>query len=270
MARKSYDATRNELLTKALSNPIDKERMMAVATELDTNPRYSLEIDPTGELGMTKQEKEFTKWYIEHRNVAVAAQLAEIPVEDGMAIYKSFACQSELRRIAMVWQLRQLNNSTMSLDHIGSVLTGYVFDQLPESAQLSTKDKMAAMRMIMDIHALKQKVIEDARPIDAIDVEEQIKDLSADALKSLIEKTKSMDVEVEEKEEMIKELDDDSLLSNDDIHYLRTLPVEQLKQLIKDQEEAKEKIDKSKPEKKMKLTPVDETDVIDGDDVTGA
>jgi hypothetical protein len=79
-----------------------------------------------------------------------------------------------------------------------------------------------------------------------------------------------MDVEVEEKEEMIKELDDDSLLSNDDIHYLRTLPVEQLKQLIKDQEEAKEKIDKSKPDKKIKLTPVDETDVIDGDDVTGA
>lgn len=271
--KKSYEATRNALLTKALANPMNEDSMHSVAVELEENPKYSLDPDPTGELGMTPQEKNFTRWYVQHRNIAVASQLAEISVEDGMSIYRSFACQAELRRIDMAWKLRQLNTSTMNLEQIGSVLTSYVLDQSPEADKLSTKDKMAAMKMIMDIHALKQKVIEEATPIDAVDIEAQIKDMSADALKSLIEQTKTLDTETDEKEDLIKKIDDESMLSNDDLHYLRSLSVNDLKQLIDDQTEIKNEIaeeNAKKPAKQKTLTPLDETDVIDGDDITGA
>lgn len=270
MGKKSFEATRNELLAKAIAMPLNEKSIAEIADELDTNPRYSLDPDPTGELGMTTTEKNFTKWYLQHRNIAVAAQLAEISVEDGMAIYRSFACQAELQRIDMAWKLRQLNNSTLTLDQIGSVLTGYVFDQMPEAERLSTKDKMSAMKMIMDIHALKQKVIEDAQPVDVVDVESQIKDMSVDALKALIEKTKASDTENDEKEALINVIDDTSVLSNDDLRYLRSLSVSQLKSLIEEQQRTTQTEDDEAPKKQVTLTPVTDEDAVTGDDVTGA
>lgn len=274
--KRSFEATRNELLAKALSNPLDNETITAVASELDSNPKYSLEPDPTGEYGMTTAEKNFTKWYVQHRNIAVAAQLAEVSVEDGMAIYRSFACQSELRRIDLAWKLRQINSSTLTLDQMGAMLTSYILDQMPAAERLSTKDKMSAMKMVMDIHALKQKVVEEATPIDAVDVESQVKDLSVDALKALIQKTKVIDNENDEKEEMIKALDNESALSNDDLHYLRSLPVEELKKLVDEQQDLQftqteeMQVIPNPTSNRQKLTPIDEDDVVDGDDVTGS
>lgn len=273
--------TRKELLAKALAMPIDKESIAAMAEELETDPQYSLEPDPTGELSMTTREKEFVRWYVQHRNIAVASQLAGISVEDGMQIYKSFACQSELTRINMAYKLRQLNMSTLTLEQIGSVLTGYVFDQLPDADQLSTKDKMAAMKMIMDIHALKQKIVEESKPLDVVDVESQVKDLSVDAIKALIDKTKTSDADNAEKEELIKKIDNESALSNEDLHYLRSLTVEDLQMLLKDQQDIKFMRHDSDPEtipnpmsvayRGKKLTPVDKNDepLSDMDDITG-
>ena len=165
---------------------------------------------------------------------------------------------------------------SVTLDQMGAMLTSYILDQMPAAERLSTKDKMSAMKMVMDIHALKQKVVEEATPIDAVDVESQVKDLSVDALKALIQKTKVIDNENDEKEEMIKALDNESALSNDDLHYLRSLPVEELKKLVDEQQDLQftqteeMQVIPNPTSNRQKLTPIDEDDVVDGDDVTGS
>lgn len=276
MSKRKYELDKSELLARALKNQLDEPTLRAVADTLNEDPKYALEVDPTGMLGMSEKEKNFTKWYMQHRNIAVASQLAGVSVEDGMLIYASFACQSELSRMDMAYKLRQLNNSTLTLEQIGSILTGYVLDQLPEVERLSTKEKIGAMKMIIDLHALKQKVIEEAKPIDVVDIEDQIKDMSVDGLMTLIEQTKSSDIENDEKEQLIMQIDDASALSNDDLHYLRTLSIKELKKLLKEKNEMEHKTSEKKEKKEQTIslaksakTPIDETDIIDGDDITG-
>lgn len=235
MRRKN--AIKNELLAKAANSPVKSEDLYAIRDSIEADPEYSLDVDPKGILGMTDTEKSFTKWYIQHRNIPVAAQLTGISNDDGIAIYRKMSFQSELRRISNAIQIRQINQETMTVDQIGSMLTSYVLDKVPDVDRLDPKQKMEAMRLLLDINQLKTTMLEDPRVVEVVEVKEQIKDMSVDTIKALLEQGKKMDVENAEKEKMIDELDKDSTLTNDDLHYLRSLSTEDLKNMLNEQTE---------------------------------
>lgn len=233
MRRKT--AVKNELLAKATNAPVRTEDLHALQTQIENNPLYALEVDPDGSLGMNETEKEFTKWYVQHRNIPVAAQLAGINNDEGIAIYRKMSFQSELRRISNAIQIRQINQSTMTVDEIGSMLTSFVLDKVPEVDRLDTKQKMEAMRLLLDINELKTNMVEDPKVVEVIEVKEQLKDMSVEAIKALLEQGKKMDSENNEKEKIIEELDKDSTLTNEDLRYLRSLSSDQLKDMLNDQ-----------------------------------
>lgn len=231
MARKQL--TKRDILNNATS--VETRDLIALKEQIDNNPVYSLAVDPDGSLGLTNAEKEFTSWYIQHRNIPVAAQLAGITPEQGIAIYRKMSVQSELRRISNAIQIRQINQEALNIDQIGSILSSYILDKTVEVDRLSPKEKMEAMRLLIDINELKEKVIDDPKTVEVIEVQEQIKDLSVESIKALLAQGKQMDVENSEKEKLISEIDKDSTLSNDDLRYLRSLSVESLKDLLNQQ-----------------------------------
>lgn len=236
MAKKKKDYLKN-----ALVSPLSADTLVEVKKRLDSDPFYSLAVDPTGELNMSKEAKDFTKWYIQHRNIPVAAQLAELDIDEAMLIYKSDKCQAEILRINNAMKMRQLNNNMLTVDQIGSMLTAFVMDQVPEADRLSTKDKMTALGQLLDINAKKQQILEEADDEEIIDVSDDVENLSVDAIKNLLNKSKSKDTENDEKERLINVIDEDSMLSNDDLKYLRSLSVADLRKLVKEQEIAKQK-----------------------------
>ena len=226
---------KKKALALAAASNADKPTLLAMQTELETNPEYSLEADPTGALGLSDKEKDFIKWYAQHRNIAVAAQIAGMSVDEGLAAYKKMASQSELRRISTAIQLRQLNTKALDVDQIGSMLSAYVLDKVPDADRLSSKEKMDAMKMLLDINAAKAEIVNDPAKAEIIDVESQVKTLSVDSIKSLLKQSKENDAVTEEKEKMIDQIDSESKLSNDDLKYLRSLSVKELAELLNEQ-----------------------------------
>lgn len=247
-----YDAKRKaDLMLKSFQDPVTLDKIHEMKDQLETLPEYSLEPDPTGELRMTGTERQFTKWYSQHRNIVVASQLAGISVEDGMEIYRSIKFQNELHRINIAYQLRQINTSALTMDQITSVLSSYVLDIVPEADRLSTREKLNALKMLADLNMAKTKIIENATPVDVIDVESKVEDLSVDAIKQLIESSKAMDKQNDKKEEMIKMIDNTSVLSNEDIIYLRSCSIEQLQSILDEQNEALKKKNEEDSRKKQ-------------------
>lgn len=214
---------------------VTKEDIADINNELNTNPKYSLEADPTGALGMSQEQKEFIKWFTENRNIPVAAELAGINYQDAISIYKKMSTQSELRRINIAMQTRQLMTKVMDVDQVGAMLSSYVLDIVPECERLGSKDKLKALDMLIELNQLKSQMVNDPKKAEAIDVESEVKDLSVDSIKALLKQSKENDEISAKKEQMIDKIDSDSALSNDDLHYLRSLSVKQLSDLMSDQ-----------------------------------
>ena len=199
--------------------------------ELETNPEFSLEVDPTNKYRMTKDQKEFIRHYVQFKNVVLACQLAGIDEKQGRAYYLAYSSQQEIRRINMAMYHRQFSAKLLNLDEIGGYLTSLLTDQVPMADRLESKDKLKVAQMIIDLNELKRSALSDPTVIDTVEVSEQIKDLSVKSIKQLISASHDTGPD-KEKDGIIEQLDDENNLSGEEIAYLKTLPTEELLQLV--------------------------------------
>ncbi len=196
--------------------------------EIESNPDYSLEPDPTGRYKMSEEHKTFIKNYIEFKNIPLACKLSNIDGELGIAFYNRKDTQEELERINLARAKRQFNSKLLDFDEIGGYLTSLLLDQnIPTSDRLTTRDKMQVVRLIIDLNKTKEdyrlKQLEmnsSSGNSDNTSVDIQLKNLSLKTLKSLINKTNEkeeidvVDAETSLTKEEEKEL---SNLSNEDL-----------------------------------------------------
>ena len=202
------------------------------AIELETNPKFSLEVDPTDIYHMPEKQKEFIKWYVQFKNVPLACQLCEIDEREGKSYFMAFSSQQEIRRINMAMYHRQFASKLLSIDEVGGYLSSLLVDaNVPISERLPSKDKLKVAQMIIDLNMLKQKAINEPQEVDAIDITEQIKDLSVKSIKQLIDNSKSPKTAME-KEDIIDAINSDNRLTIEEVAYLRTLPLGELLDLL--------------------------------------
>lgn len=200
--------------------------------KIETDPEYSLEVDPTDKYSMTKDQKEFIRQYVQFKNIPLACQLAGIDEKEGRSYYLAYSSQQEIRRINLAMYHRQFSTKLLNLDEIGGYLTSLLIDEnVPVTDRLETKDKLKVAQMIIDLNELKRTAFSDPEVIDAVEVSEQIKDLSVKSIKQLISASHN-DGPDKSKDEIIERLDDENNLSGEEIAYLKTLPVDQLLQLL--------------------------------------
>lgn len=200
--------------------------------KINTDPEFSLEVDPENKYKMTKNQKEFIKQYVQFKNIPLACQLAGIDEKEGKAYYLAYSSQQEIRRINLAMYHRQFSTKLLDLDQIGGYLTSLLVDEnVAVADRLNTKDKLKVAQMIIDLNELKRTAFSDPGVIDAVVVTEQIKDLSVKSIKQLISASHSTEAN-KSKDEIIEQLDEENNLSGEEVAYLKTLPVEQLLDLL--------------------------------------
>lgn len=208
------------------------------AQELETNPRFSLEVDPLRQYDLTNVDVEFIKFMVEFKNIRYVSNiLMHIEEEEAIAIYKKYEVQEEIKRISLAMYARRFKSKMADLDALGGYLTTALTDEnVPIADRLSGKDKLTAVRLLMELNALKMESWEHPEVVDVVAVENEIKKLNVKDIEKLIENSDQDDQVLEKKNELISKIDKDGLLSPEEVTYLRTQSVDELKKLLKELE----------------------------------
>lgn len=196
--------------------------------ELETNPQYSLDVDPQNLYSMDTPTKEFVKQYVQLKNISVAADLANVQIDDAKALFLSYPVQQEIRRINMAMYHRQFKAKLLSLEDIGRWLSALMIDDnVPLVDRLKPTEKLKVAQMLIDLHVLHHQAINNPQTIVYKDIETNVKKLSVDAIKALIYQD-TVEIDNNNKEQVIKQLDKEKMLTPEEIAYLKTLTLDEL------------------------------------------
>lgn len=205
--------------------------------ELETNPIYSLQVDPENKYKFSKETKKFIENYIEFRNFPMAAELSQLDLDKAKEIFADYKTKNEIRRINRALYQRQFASKILSLDQIGGYLSSMLIDEYtPLASQLNSKDKLKVVELLLEINDIKKQAINNPTLIINKDINLQLKELSVDAIKELLEQSKNKDKKVE----IIDSMNQDNVLSIEDKAYLETLPLKDLIDLVNETTKNKE------------------------------
>lgn len=204
--------------------------------ELDTNPQFSLEVDPERIYDLDAIDVEFIQHMVQYKNIRfVGKVLMHLEDDDALQIYKKYAVQQEIKRINLAMYARRFCSKMADLDALGGYLTTALTDEnVPIADRLTGKDKLTAVRLLMELNALKMEAWEHPETVDVNVIEAEVKKLKVKDIEKLIENDGEDDKLLQKKNDLINKIDKDNLLSPEEITYLRTQSVDELKQLLKE------------------------------------
>ena len=199
--------------------------------EIQTNPKYSLNIDPQNKYKFTQEQVDFIKNYIQFKSIATACELSKIDKDKGKEYFSDYNIQKEIKRIYMALYQRQFANKLLNLDQLGGYLTSLLTDDyIPLADQLSTNDKLKVVDLIIKLNQLKSNGMEKPEIIIEKDINTEIKNLSVEAIKDLLEqKNKKKD-----KIDLVNEIDKENILSLEEKAYLESLSTTELLKMLND------------------------------------
>ena len=204
--------------------------------ELETNPKFSLDVDPLRQYDFTNLEVDFINFMVQYKNIKfVARLLLDIDEKEAIEIYKKYEVQEEIKRINLAMYARRFCSKIADLDALGGYLTTALTDEnVPIADRLSGKDKLIAVRLLMELNQIKSDMITKPEVIDVVAVEAEIKKLNIKDIEKLIENSEDDDKIIQKKNEIISKIDKDGLLSSEEITYLKTQSIEELNKLLKE------------------------------------
>lgn len=194
--------------------------------KLNSDPEYSLEVDPTNKYNMPNEQKEFIKQYVNLKNANMAAALVGIDNDTAMAYFMSYESQQEIRRINMAMYQKQFSAKLLTLDQIGGWLSSVLMDDVPIADRVKTMDKVRIAQMLIDLNNIKATGINNPASLMSSNVELEIKSLSIQTIKTLLDTTKKK-LNTSEPQQIVN----DSLTPEENA-YISTLPTKDLLQLI--------------------------------------
>lgn len=200
--------------------------------QLETNPQYSLEVDPLDKYKFSAEQKKFIEYYIQLKNIPAAADLAGIDKSVANQIFMMYNTQQEIRRINLAMYHRQFSNKMLSIDEIGGWLTSILMDENVSLADtLSTKDKLSVAKILIELNSLKREALANPEIIDYTEVEEQLKDLSVNSIKQMLSNANSKKNR-EEKDKVLESIQEKHGFSTEEMTYLKSLPMKDLVELM--------------------------------------
>lgn len=201
----------------------------AYTNELEVNPEYSVEPDPTGSMKLSQIHKDFIRHYVQFKNVATAAELSGIDMDTARSLFVSYDTQSEIRRINKALYHRQFAAKMLTIDQIGGYLTSLLTDEnVPLADQLRTSDKLRVVDLIIKLNELKQQSLDDPAELAMKDIEVEIKTLSVQTIQQMLLTSAT----VKDKNKAIAQLDPKGALTIEEKAYLSTLPLKDLLSMI--------------------------------------
>ena len=222
---------RKKLLEEKGIHQIVKEnekQTLALKTELDENPEYSLVVDPTDKYSMSETQKAFIKNYVNFKSIPMAAELTGIDLDTAKSYFVAWSSQQEIRRINKAMYQRQFSHKLLTIDELGGYLSSLITDEnVPLADRVKTMDKVRIAQMLIDLQLYKNQAINNPAELMDIDLEGEIKELSVQSIKMLLYQKKS---KKENKKDII-DVSADDLLPEEEA-FLKTLPADELLKLI--------------------------------------
>ena len=196
---------------------------------INTDPKYSLQVDPLNVYNLSSEQKEFIKYYCQWKNIKTVCKILNINEEKGIEYYKSYASQQEIRRINLAMYSRQFSSKMLNLDQIGSYLTSLITDNnVAVADRLDPKDKLTATKMLIDLNSLKKEAYENPNVIDVVEIDNELEKLSIKSIKQLIASSKDPTAVNKSKEDIINDINNSNELTLEEKAYLRSLPINEL------------------------------------------
>lgn len=195
-----------------------------------TDPKYSLMIDPEGKYNFSQKDKDFIQWMIQYKNVQfVSTIMMNIPIEEGVEMYKRYDVQTEIKRLNMAYYARRFATKMADLEQLGGYLTSGLTDEnIPVADRWSAKEKLTATKMLISLNMMKGKAFDSPQVVEVVEIQKDLDKLSPNELKQLIEYTADEDPE---KDKLIQVIDPNGDLTMEELKNLRTMPLEELKKL---------------------------------------
>lgn len=211
------------------------------ANKINTDIKYSLEVDPENKYHMLDDQKEFIKNYVQFKNIPLAAELSGIDKQTATSYFMAYSTQQEIRRINLAMYHRQFNNKLLSIDEIGGWLTSVMVDEhVPIGERLKTKDKLEVAKMIIDLNKIKANALEQPQILDAVIIEDQLKDLSVESIQNLINVSANSEKVEKDRQEVINEIQaENDRLTPEELAYMKTLPLDALLEMLENLKEIK-------------------------------
>lgn len=228
MGRKKKEAPQLPMSVEE-ANKLERE----YAIELETNPKYSLQVDPENKYNMPLIQKNFIQHYVEFKNVNVAAELSGIDMDTAKAYFVAYSSQMEIRRINLALYQRQFHSKLLDIDQIGGYLSSLLTDtNVPIADRLKSSEKLKVAQMIIDLNLLKINSMQNPAVIMNNDINVQLKDLSVDAIRELLKQS-------EKRKEPNTYSTTCEELTPEEEAYLSTLPTEDLLHILDDSKKKK-------------------------------
>ena len=229
--KKKNNKAENERINRALQASLQAPKVQEdYFTALTTDPKYSLTPDPDGTLKLSDTVKTFITHYVQFKNIAAAADLTGISMDEAKQYFVSYYVQQEIRRINRALYQRQFYNKLVTIDQLGGYLSSLLTDEnVPVADQLRTVDKLRVVDMLIRLNEVKGEAIEDPSTLMYKDLEYEVKDLSVETITALLSSKDTLD----QKNEILAKLNA-SNLTPEEKEYLHSLSVKDLLQLIED------------------------------------
>lgn len=196
---------------------------------LEIDPTYSLEVDPKKEYNLSDSEKSFIKFYIEYRNIPLAATCAGAEPEEGIKYFSKYEVQQEIKRINHALYLRQFKRKMLSIPDLVGYLSSLITNEnVPEADRLKTSEKVGVAKYLIELNKDKNLFMQDASKVMEVSFEDKVKNMGVESIKLLLNTT----TDLEKKKALIDQINVDGKLTIDDISFLQTLTVEELLNII--------------------------------------
>lgn len=202
--------------------------------KLEKDNKYSMRIDPENKYNLSDTQKDFIRFYVDWKNIPLASQMAGIDKSTGIAYYNSYPVKMEIRRLSLAMYHRQFATKMLNMDEIGGYLTSLLMDvNVAEADKLNVKDKIGIAKMLVEINEKKSKAVIDPENIIDVDINEELENLSVDAIHQLIASSNNGKTR-KTKEDLIEEIKllNDDRLSMEEISQLSMMTVEQLSKIV--------------------------------------
>lgn len=199
--------------------------------ELDNNPEFSLQVDPENKYNFSFEQKRFIEAYVQFKGIRSAAIATNIDVSKAMEYYIDYNAQSEIRRINRALVHRQFQSKLLSLDDIGGYLSSLITGENTVFAdQLETTDKLNVVKLLIELNKIKKESIVNPQTIMQINIETQLKELSVDAVQSLLKSIKS-----DKDKQKLLNINNDNM-TIEEKEYLKTLSTDELLSILNKKE----------------------------------
>lgn len=181
------------------------------------------DVDPKTGYVYTDSDKEFITLWIEFKNLVVVSAMMDMSQREVSELLASEPIRNEIDRLSSERIAKRFTQRVLTLDEMQAFLSGYITDEgVPFADRLDSKGKMNALKLLLDVKEAKAEGIENPQTIDAIPTEVELKSLSVDTIKALLDTRKESEQTNKEKQALVARIGGATPMESADLMNMST------------------------------------------------